>query len=126
MALTTEGREWYIDKVQDVATLTNAKMTAIGWGTGVTAEAVGDVGLVTEATEARVVGTLSQPTSTTDRLVGTMTCAGALKNITEVGRFNTTNKSETAGNTYLLQRHLFTAIPTDVGDSITFTLDVLD
>lgn len=125
MALTTEGREWVIDKLQDVATLANAKMTAIGWGTGATAEAVTDAALVTEASEARVAGTLSQPTSTTDRLVGTLTADGP-KTITEVGRFNTINKAETAGNTYLLQRHVFTGIPLVAGDQIQFTLDLSD
>ena len=125
MALTTEGREWYIDKVQDVATLTNALQRFIGWGTGATAENVADVALVTEASEARATGTLSQPTAFTDRVVGTITADGT-KTITEVGRFNTSNKAETAGNTYLLQRHVFTGIPLLANDQITFTLDVTD
>jgi hypothetical protein len=119
MALTTAGREWVIDKVQSLAPLSNATMTAIAWGTGTNAEVVGDTALQTEASEARVTGTLSQPTTTTDRLVGTIT-AGGSKTISEVGRFNSTTP---AGST-LLQRHKFTGIPVESGDSVTFTLDL--
>ena len=121
MALTTAGREWVIDKVQSLAPLSNATMTAIGWGTGSTAENVADTALVTEASEARVTGTLSQPTTTTDRLVGTITANGT-KTIAEVGRFNSTTVS---GST-MQQRHVFTGIPLVVNDQITFTLDLTD
>lgn len=121
MALTNAGRDWVIDKIQSLAPLSNATMTAIGWGTGATAEAAADTALVTEASEARATGTLSQPTSTTDRLVGTLTANGT-KTITEVGRFN---QVATAGST-MQQRHLFTGIPLVTGDQIQFTLDLTD
>lgn len=122
MGLTTEGREWVIDKVQNVAPLSNAMMTAIGWGTGSTAEAVGDSALATEASEARVTGVLSQPTSTTDRLVGTLTAAAG-KTITEVGRFNTTTKAD--ASEIIQQRHVFTGLVLLANDRIEFTLDML-
>lgn len=120
MGLTTDGREWVIDKLQNVAPSSNALMDYIAWGTGTTAEDVGDSALATEASEARTQGTLSQPTATTDRLVGTITCAGSGKTIAEVGRFN----ASAAG--VLLQRHVFTGIPLLVGDRIEFTLDLTD
>lgn len=122
MALTTAGRDWVIDKVQDVAPLANAMMTFIGWGTLATAEAVGDVQLATEATEARVVGVLSQPTANTDRLVGTLTANGG-KTIVEVGRFN---KADNTAGRQMQQRHVFTGIPLLLNDAITFTLDMTD
>jgi hypothetical protein len=121
MALTDAGRQWVIDKLQDVAPASNAKQTAIGWGTGSTAESAADTALVTEASEARVTGTLSQPTATTDRLVGTMTAAGS-KTITEVGRFNST----TVAGSIMQQRHVFTGIPLVANDQIQFTLDLTD
>jgi hypothetical protein len=123
VALTTEGRGWVIDKLQNVAPLTNAMMTSIGWGTGTTAENVTDSALVTEASEARVTGTQSQPTATTDRLVGELTAAGT-KTIAEVGRFNTLTKAD--ANEILLQRHVFTGIPLLANDRIEFTLDLTD
>lgn len=122
MALTTAGREWVIDKLQDVAPLSNAMMTFIGWGTTATAEAVTDVQLAAEATEARAVGVQSQPTTTTDRLVGTITANGT-KTIAEVGRFN---KSDNVAGRQMQQRHVFTGVPLVVNDQITFTLDLTD
>lgn len=120
MALTTVGREWVIDKLQSLAPISNATMNAIGWGITATAEAVTDIALASEV-QTRVTGTLSQPTATTDRLVGTMT-ADATRTINEVGRFNSTTVS---GST-MLQRHIFTAVPLVINDAITFTLDLTD
>jgi hypothetical protein len=97
-------------------------MTFIGWGTGSTAEAVGDVQLATEATEARITGTQSQPTATTDRLVGELTANGT-KTIAEVGRFN---KVDNGAGRIMQQRHVFTGIPLLVNDRIEFTLDLTD
>lgn len=121
MGLTTAGREWVVDKVQNQAPLSNAMMDFIGWGTGTNAEAVGDVQLQTEASEARVTGTLSQPTTTTDRLVGTLT-ANAGKTISEVGRFN---KTDNGAGRVMQQRHVFTGLVLLTNDRIEFTLDML-
>lgn len=119
--LTTQGKEWIIDKVQDVAPLTNAKMDVGITGTGAAAEAAGDtVATFTEVSEARVPGTLSQPTAQTDRLVYTYTYTGT-KTVTEAGRVNTTTKGD-AGQR-LLCRALFTGIPVVNGDQIEITFD---
>ncbi len=118
MGLTTVGREWVVDKLQDVAPNTNAKMAWIAWGTGTTAEAVGDTALVTAAAEARQAVTQTQPTATTDRAVATITSAGT-QTIAEVGRFN-----QLAVGGVMLQRHVFTGVPLVASDSIQFTLDL--
>lgn len=120
MGLTTVGREWVIDKIQSIAPNTNAMMAWIGWGTGTTAEAVGDTALVTAASEARVAVTQSQPAATTDRNVATITADGT-KTIAEVGRFN-----QLASGGVMIQRHVFTGVPLVLNDSIQFTLDLTD
>lgn len=126
----TEGKEWSIDKAQGVAPLASggnggALMSVIGWGTGNAAEAVGvtfgSAG-ITEASEARVVGTLSQPTATTDRLVGTLTADGT-KNITQAWRTNTTTKGDAGQRMFIYT--LFTAVPMQLADSIAFTFDMV-
>lgn len=123
MGLTTQGREWVIDRLQNVELPAGALMTFVGWGTGTTAEAVGQTDLATPSADARVTGTLSQPTSTTDRCVATIT-SGSTQTIAEVGRFNTLAKG--AANQQMLQRHVFTGIPLVSGDQIQFTLDLTD
>lgn len=98
-------------------------MDRIGWGTGNAAEAVGVVfgGVgVTEAAEARTTGTLSQPTTTTDRVVGTITATG-VKSITQTWRTNTTTKGEVGERMFIYA--LFTAVPVETNDQITFTVD---
>ncbi len=122
--LVTEGKEWLVDKVQDVAPLSNALGRFIGWGTGVVAEAVGNTfANTTEASEARTTGTLAQPTTTTDRVTGTIVATGT-KSITEVMRTNTATKAD-AGQR-LIMRALFTAVPVENLDSIAFTLDIVN
>lgn len=119
--LTTEGKEWIIDKVQDVAPSSNAKMEYGITGTGATAEAAGNnIATFTEVSEARPLGTLSQPTSQTDRLVYTYTYAGT-KTVTEAGRTNAS--SGTGASVKLLCRALFTGIPVVSGDQIEVTFD---
>lgn len=119
--LTTQGKEWIIDKVQDLAPLSNARMNIGIMGTGATAEAAGNThASFTEVSEARPTGTLSQPTTQTDRLVYTYTFTGT-KTVTEAGRTNTTTKGD-AGER-LLCRALFTGIPVVSGDQIEVTFD---
>ena len=121
--LTTEGKEWVIDKLQNSAPLTDANCNVVGWGTGNAAEAVGltfgSAG-VTEAAENRATGTLSQPTATTDRLVATMTATGT-RNITQMWRTNTTTKGDAGQRMFIYA--LFTSVPVESGDSIQFTVD---
>jgi hypothetical protein len=123
MALTTAGREWIIDRLQNVELPAGSLMDDVGWGTGTNAEAVGDTDLQTQASEARTTGTLSQPTTTTDRVVATITATGG-KTISEVGRFNIATKQ--GANQVMLQRHVFTGIPLLANDQIQFTLDLTD
>jgi len=126
MALTTVGRGWVIDRVQNVELPAGNLMQYVGWGTGTNAEAVGDTDLQTVATETattRVTGTLSQPAATTDRCVATITATGT-RTITEVGRFNVATVG--GSNQQMQQRHVFTGVPVLSGDQITFTLDLTD
>lgn len=123
MALTTQGRQWIIDRLQNVELPAGALMQYIGWGTGSTAENVADTDLVTASSEARTSGTLSQPTATTDRCVGTLTSTST-QTITEAARFNTLTKG--AANQQMQQRHVFTGLPLVPGDAIVLTLDLTD
>ena len=96
----------------------------VGWGTGTTAAAATDTGLETPATEARTAGTTSLVKTTVDndtyRVVALMTCAGADKAITEIGVFD----ADTDGN--MLARCVFLALNLVVGDSVEFTVDVVN
>lgn len=119
---TNAGKAWVVLKNQSVAPNSNATMQWIAWGTGSSAENATQTALATEASEARVVGTLTQVTTTqtgdTDRCVGTLTANGS-KNISEAGRFN-----QLAVGGTMLMRALFTAIPVILNDQIQFTLDL--
>jgi hypothetical protein len=123
MGLTTQGRGWIIDRLQNVELPAASLMQFVGWGTGSTAENVADTDLVSQSSEARTTGTLSQPNATTDRCVATITSTQT-QTIAEVGRFNIATKG--GANQQLQQRHVFTGIPLVNGDQITFTLDLTD
>lgn len=124
--LTTTGKQWLSDKARASAGAAlgtsqaspNDTMKYIGWGTGATAEAVGNAALAVAAAEARVVGTMTSPSAALVRVVGTITSAST-QNITEVGLFD----QLAAGGTMQI-RALFTAIPMVSGDSIAFTIDL--
>lgn len=85
---TSVGEALVVDLVDGVSAVhldaTNAK---IAWGTGAGTAAKGDTTLFTEASEARVVPTVSQPTADKNQWVGTITADGA-KTITNAGLFN--------------------------------------
>jgi hypothetical protein len=95
----------------------------VSWGTGTVEAAVSDTSLTNECTESRTSGTSSrQTTSTTNdtyRIVGTITCVGASKAITEVGLFD----ALTAGN--MFTRATFSPINVNSGDSIQFTVNTV-
>jgi hypothetical protein len=124
--LTDTGRQWMVDKMRATAggavglaqASPNDDMQWIGWGTGGTAEGVGNTALTTPASEARVQGTTSSPSARVHRVVGTLTAAGT-KTITEVGLFD-----QLASGGTMLMRALFTGIPLEANDQITFTLDL--
>lgn len=98
----------------------NAKY--VGWGTGTTAYAATQTGLITPLGEARATGTQSQVTTDhtndTYQVVGTITKATSSAAVTEAGVFD----AAAAGNLYA--RAAFDAINVDVGDSIQFTFKV--
>lgn len=128
--LTVQAKEWIIDKLQNAAALSDANAAHVGWGTGAATEAtVGasstpfSVAGVTEAAEARVLGTLSQPGTApnlTDRCVATITASGA-KSITQAWRTNTATKGDAAQVMFIYAA--FTAVPVETGDAIAFTFD---
>lgn len=89
----------------------------IGWGTGAGTASKASTTLSTEASEARVVATKSQPTSDTNRFVGTLTAAGT-KTITNAGVLS----ALTVGS--LLLHSDFTGLPLAAGDKIEFTFDL--
>ena len=93
---------------------TNGK---IGWGTGAGTAAKGDTTLFTEASEARVAVTTSQPTADKVQWVGTLT-ADAGKTITNAGLFNA------ASGATLIVKGDFTGIVLALGDKIEFTISL--
>ena len=113
--LTTVGKAYIVDKLD---TTVATKLEYVAWGTGAGTAAVGDTTLFTEATEARTLGTLTQPAADTMRCVGTITCAGAGKTITNAGSFT----ASTAGT--LGVKGDFTGIVLAIGDQIQFTIDI--
>lgn len=108
--LTQVGEEWIIDKL-DTAT----RADYIGWGTGAGTAAKESVAMFTAAAEDRVQGTTSQPAADKLQVVGTVTCAGSGKTITNSGLWT----AITDGILVLFGD--FTGIPLAVGDSIQFT-----
>jgi hypothetical protein len=89
----------------------------IAWGTGAGTAAKADTTLFTEASEARVVATESQPTSDTNRFVGTMTAAAG-KTITNAGVLS----ASSAGTLFIHSD--FAGLPLAAGDKIEFTFDI--
>ena len=89
----------------------------IGWGTGAGTAAKGDTTLFTEASEARVVATRSQPAADQNRFVGTITADGT-KTITNAGVL-----TASSGGTLLLKSD-FTGVALNASDSIQFTFDL--
>lgn len=116
--LTNAGKAITTNRIKGAGTEPNY----VAWGTGVGTAAITDTTLFTEATEARVAGTSTQQTTTvandTYQVVGTLTCAGAGKTITNAGLFD----ASAAGN--LFMKGDFTGIPLNVGDGIQFTMKV--
>ena len=97
-----------------VLSTANAK---VAWGTGAGTAAKADTILFTEATESRVVPTVSQPTADKNQWVGTITADGA-KTITNAGLFD----AATVGN--LVVHGDFTGIVLALGDKIEFTISL--
>jgi hypothetical protein len=112
--LTQVGEEWIVDKIDEVV---QTEAEFVGWGTGAGTAAKGDTTLFTEASEARVSATLSQPVADKIRWVATIT-ADAGKTITNAGNFTLA----AAGT--LVVKGDFTGIVLALGDKIEFTIDL--
>jgi hypothetical protein len=113
---TQAGEEFITDLVD--GTTTKPTNYYIGWGTGAGSAAKGDTTIKTEASEARVVATLTQPSTDVNQFVGTLTVAGAGKTITNMGVLT----ALTTGVLVLLSD--FTGLALLVGDSITATFQL--
>lgn len=122
--ITTEGKNWVVDKLHGVAPLSNALMDYGISGATSTAEAVGNtLANCFTSSPHRTQGTLSQPSANIDRLVWTQAYTSSL-NIVEAGRTNASSGT-TPGTHVLYGRGLFTAIPVINGDSIEYTFDAV-
>lgn len=110
------GENAIVDLIDGTSTLhldaTNAK---IAWGTGAGTAAKTDVVLFTEASEARVAATVSQPAGDTNRWIGTIT-ANAAKTITNAGLFDSAS-----GSTLIIHGD-FPGIVLALNDKIEFTI----
>ena len=115
---TQVGEEVVTDLVDGTSgthlSATNAK---IGWGTGAGTAAKGDSTLFTEASEARVVPTVSQPAADKLQWVGTLTANGA-KTITNGGLLD----AAAAGNLIVHGDH--TGVVLALGDKIEYTISL--
>ena len=114
--LTNAGKAITTNRIKGSGTEPNY----VGWGTGAGTAAATDTTLFTEASEARVAGTSTQQTTAvtndTYQVVGTLTCAGAGKTITNAGLLD----ASSGGNLYM--KGDFAGIALNVGDGIQFTM----
>jgi hypothetical protein len=108
------------DLLTDIIGLTVSAPAAwyIGWGTGAGTAVKGSTTLFTEAAEARVSATLSQPTSDTNKFLAQLTAAAG-KTITNAGVFS----ASTAGTLFIHSD--FTGIVLAAGDKIEFDFQIL-
>ena len=112
--LVDVGSAWIVDKLDETLQTTG---DYIGWGTGTGTAAKADTALFTEAAEARVTGTRTQPAADTIQWVGTLTSASA-QTITNAGNFD----ASTAGT--LIVHGDFTGVSLASGDKIEFTIKI--
>ena len=113
---TDKGEELVADQMDSntAAAITN---WYVAQGTGAGTAAATDTILFTEASEARVATTDSQPAANQNRYVGTITADGT-KTVTNAGIFD----ASTGGNLFL--KSDFTGIGVNSGDSIQYTFTI--
>jgi hypothetical protein len=113
--LTNVGEQFICDKLNDtVATAPEW----VAWGTGAGTAAKGDTTLFTEASEARVQGTMSTTGSGSTakfQVVATITADGT-KTITNAGAFT----ASTSGTLVIKGDH--TGVAVDASDQIQYTI----
>ena len=117
VVLTNQGEEW---ACRCMAQTDADDAHFVGWGTGAGTAAKADTGLFTEASEARVVGTVSvQGTGAAAKyqVVGTLTADGA-KTITNAGNF----EALTGANIVVHGDHGGIALA--LGDRIEYTITI--
>jgi len=113
--LTNSGEQWVCDALSAVVATTGQY---IGWGTGAGTAAKGDTTLFTEASEARVAGTVTTNgtgASAKYQVVGTLTADGS-KTITNAGNF-----PASSGGSPIVKGD-FTGIALALNDQIQFTI----
>jgi hypothetical protein len=113
--VTTIGAAFLVDCLQNLAEPETLNYHQSG--TGNTAEATADTGLVA-AVESRVAGTQSEPSSLVYRSQATLSYTGAAT-IVEHGIFWASSGANT-----LFDRSVFAGIPVNNGDSIQFTYEL--
>lgn len=113
---TQAGEEKVVDLTDGASAVVLSTANAkIGWGTGAGVAAKADTTLFTEASEARVVPTITQPTADKGQWVGTITANGA-KTITNAGLF------DAAAAGILVVHGDFTGVVLALNDKIEFTI----
>jgi hypothetical protein len=113
--LTDVGQQWIADRMSGVSA---ADGQYVAWGTGAGTADAGDTTLFTEASEARVSGTVTTSgtgASAKYQNVATITANGT-KTITNAGNF-----TAAAAGTLIIKGD-FTGIAVNSGDTITFTI----
>lgn len=113
--LTNDGEQWLCDAASGTVATTGQYLA---WGTGAGTAAKGDSTLFTEASEARVAGTVSTQgtgASAKYQVTGTIVANGT-KTITNAGNF-----TASSGGTLIVKGD-FTGIVLALNDSITFTI----
>lgn len=107
------------DKVADIVdgTVVAPSDWYAAWGTGAGTAAKGDTTLFTEAAEARVASTKSQPSSNINQFVATITEVGGAT-ITNAGIFD----ASSAGN--MLLKSDFAGVVLANGDKMEFTFQL--
>jgi hypothetical protein len=116
--LTSVGENWIVDRLDGTVSTTDEW---IALGTSTAAGAKGDVALGSETTLAalRAEGVVSQPSADVHRIVGTSTIEVA-GDVGEAGNFT----SSSTGDSDLIVRGEFTAIPVSSGDKVEITIDL--
>lgn len=112
--ITDDGDELMADLLDGTA---SAPVMKVGWGTGAGTTAKGDTTLFTEASEARVAPTASQPSAKQNQLIATLTADGA-KTITNAGVLD----ADVGGT--LIAKSDFAGIGLALNDSIQFTFQI--
>lgn len=115
--VVTTGLALVVDRIQGVSG-PPAAADYIAVGTGGTAASAGDTALQTEI-GTRVQGTLSQPTSATDRAVSTFSAGNGTGALVEMGRLNASSSGT------LVARIVFSTITKGASDSLTITHDII-